>query len=202
MQGIKIIILATASLLCIDAVWAAMPPPRGWYLEGNVGLSNVDNTSYGNGTKLSTNTNSFGENINAGYKFLPYFAMEFGYTRYARENIEFNNATVAKVQPSAFDITTKAILPIQYSGFALYAKVGVARIVSSVTINDQNSINVNGLTISSGSTKVTGVYYGVGGEYNFYPTTAVHLSWVEAIGNSQTGNPMLISIGLSHTFGW
>ena len=202
MKGMKIIMVTLISIFGATTTLAALSPPKGWYIDGNVGLSNVDNTSFGNGTKLETNTNSFGLNVNAGYKFFPYFALEMGYTRYARENIQFNGATVAKLNPSAYDISTKAILPVQNSGFEFFAKVGVARLLSKVTINDQNSINVNGLTVTSGTTKVTGVYYGVGGEYYFWPTTGVHLSWTEIIGNNQTGNPMLIALGITHIFNW
>lgn len=189
--GLLLLVMMTSAI-------ADLPPPRGWYVEGNVGYSNISDTSFGNNVKIDSS--NWGFNINGGYKFIPYFAMELGFTRFGTSDINFNNVTVAKYTPDAWDLTTKAILPIQNSGFELFAKVGVARISASMSICNQGVINANGLTITNDTTSTTGVYYGIGGEYYFWPETAIHVSWVEAIGNNSTGNLELTSIGISRIF--
>lgn len=181
--------------------WANFPPPKGWYVEGNIGTTNQNNINYGFGTKTSTSNAGLGFNANVGYKFFPYFALEGGYTKYSRIEIMFDNTTVAKDDPSTWDITTKTMLPIQDSGFSFYAKIGIARTTSSIVINNQALIDANNLSISSGDSSATGLYYGIGGEYFIWGNTAIHLSWVEALGNNNTGDMAFTSIGVSHVFG-
>lgn len=205
MKGtIKKITLASMgpiSFVMTTIALAALPYPRGWYIDGNVGESNVNNTSFGAGTSTTTKNSGFGLNVNGGYKFLPYFALEVGYTRFSTFDITFNNATIAKEEPYDYDITTKIILPIQDSGFNLYSKVGVARISSKIVINDSATISANNLDIVSGYSYKTGLLYGVGGEYFFSPRFGVHVSWIEVTGSSQTGNLALASVGFTGLFG-
>lgn len=197
----RIVVLSIGYILSIftTTAMASLGLERGWYVEGNVGYANINNTDFGNNTKIDSS--NWGYNLNVGYKFIPYFALELGYTRYSTSDIDFNNTMVAKYTPNAWDLTTKAILPIQNSGFNLYAKLGVARISAKMSIYDQNVINANHLNITEGTTDATGLYYGVGGEYFMWPSTAIHVAWVEAIGTSETGNMALTSIGISHIFG-
>lgn len=202
MKAIKIwVMISVSGILIAEGAHASFPPPKGWYVEGSVGNTSQTNTSYGAGTSTTTKNAGFGLNANVGYKFFPYFALEAGYTRYSRIDIEFNNTVVAKNSPSAWDITTKTILPIQDSGFSFYAKIGVSRLTSSMVICDQATIDANGLSISNGDTSATGLLYGIGGEYFIWGNTALHLSWVEMNGNNQTGDMALISLGVSHVFG-
>lgn len=204
MKAVKMVI--RPSITCILAIISiqalAYPsPPSGWYIQGNVGTTDLSNTQYGTGTSTSTNNSGVGLNADLGYQFFPYFALEAGYTRYSRINIQFNNTTVAKNDPSAWDITTKVILPIQDSGFNFYANVGVARLTSNLIINNQTIINEHALSVRSGNQSATGILYGLGGEYYFWGNTAVHASWVQVSGNNQTGNIALISLGLSYLLG-
>jgi len=197
----KIIIISAIGLLSLlsKLALADMPPPKGWYIEGSAGISNTTDSSFGNGTSLESS--GYGLNLNVGYKFLPYFGLEMGYSRYSRNNINFQNTTVAKDDPTSYDITTKIILPIMDSGFEFYAKLGAVRVSSKITISDQTIIDDNGLNIQSGTTSANNVYYGVGAEYYFMKDSAVHVAWMRANGNSQTGAQELTTIGLSVIFG-
>ena len=78
------------------------------------------NTHYNSATGGSI----FGGNANVGYKFMPFFAAEVGYTAYA--NTEVKNGTGAKaghVRSYSYDLAGKGIIPIGGSGFEAFAKL-------------------------------------------------------------------------------
>ena len=202
MRGMKLFLVAAASFAAFSAAEsasAAMPLPIGWYAEANVGTSKQSNENYG--TNLSTSSSGFAGNVNLGYKFMPYFGVELGGTRYAKTKIKSNGSTVANDNHYSYDIAGKGILPISDSGAAFFAKVGVSRINSHVVISDPTTMNNNGSSVNSGSRAVTGAYFGLGGEYNYMANSAVNLQWARAKGNSSTGNLDLYSIGISYIFG-
>lgn len=62
-------------LICLSVsgtAFAEMSVPFGWYIEPNIGTTHVEDTFYGG----STSTSGAGFNLNVGYKFMPFFAME------------------------------------------------------------------------------------------------------------------------------
>jgi outer membrane immunogenic protein len=100
-----------------------------------------------------------GGRVYAGYQFNPYFAMETGYTQYAKTTFGGNANTSAvvvtnypagtapvgvpqynatkyygEITEHAIDMVAKATLPLQ-SGFGLYAKAGMAYIAADKHIN-------------------------------------------------------------------
>jgi hypothetical protein len=167
----------------------------GWYLEANGGSTKLSNKSY----NASTSTSGIGYNGNLGYKFMPYFGAEIGYTRYADTKIRNNNSTtVAYDRHYSYDLAFRGTLPAADTGLEAFAKVGAERVASSISI--QNSGGAAALGITSGSHNTTSLYLGGGLQYYFVPELAVVAQWQRAYGNSSTGTMDLLSGGLSFIF--
>ena len=201
MKGIKLLALAVTSLAAISSATlalAAVSAPAGWYLDGNLGVSRAQNKNYGVNTKSSTQ--GIGWGFDVGFKFMPYFGLEAGYTNYAVTQVKNLAGTkVATDSHFSYDLTTKGILPISDSGVELFAKVGVARLYSHTVIT--NGTAASGLGIPAGKKSATGLYLGVGGDYAFTPAISMTLEWNRAKGTSATGNLDLYSVGVNYTFG-
>ena len=202
MKGINRVV-AFASVMGLMSVssmaMASVSVPFGWYAEGNVGSSRVSSVSYGSG--ISLDTSGFGWSFNVGYKFIPYFAGEIGYTNYAQVDGKFNDTKVAKGNYHSYDIAGKAIYPISDTGFSIFGKLGVGRVQSNITESNAPFVAANGLAISTGSRSASGLYYGLGGEYYFMPNVAANVQWARINGSSTTGNLDLYSIGIGYVFG-
>src|SRR5207253_11284852 len=125
MQGHKLLLAAiggiTVFAIATPALALEMSAPDGWYLEGNVGSANLSNTSYS-----STNKYGLAYNLNLGYKFMPYAALEAGYTGYRESKITFDDVNIATVKRYSYDIAAKGIVPISDSVFEAFAKIGAA----------------------------------------------------------------------------
>ena len=195
MKGFKLALSLITGLLAVCVLTAAsaeVPLPSGWYIEGNAGGFKSSNVSY------LSNTSGSALNINGGYKFMPFFAAEIGYTKYADITAKANGIEVAQISHYSYDLVGKGILPIGTTGAELFAKLGVGRINSKVS--QSNSAYVISSSIT-GSHNVTGYYFGLGGDYSFMPNVAVNGQWQRAKGDSRTGNLDLYSIGVSYLFG-
>ncbi|MEO8402146.1 MAG: outer membrane beta-barrel protein [Gammaproteobacteria bacterium] len=202
MKKIKIIALATAGFAALSAsvtAFAVAPLPSGWYLDANVGASRATNVSYA--TNSSKSNTGWGSNLNVGYKFMPFLGGEIGYTWYSQIKAKAFGTNVATANNSAFDVAAKAILPIGTSGAELFAKLGVARLRSEVKATNTAFANANGILVNTGTHHTTGYYFGIGGDYSFYPSMSVHAQWQRAKGNNTTGNFDLYSIGLTYLVG-
>jgi hypothetical protein len=199
MQGMKLLrgILCGFSLLLLTApAFAVMSLPYGWYLEANLGSSTTSSNHYPGNVSSS----GIGYNANLGYKFMPYVAAEFGYTGYANTTVKTaagNKAGIAKNY--AYDLAAKGILPIYDSGFEAFAKLGLQRIASSMSI--QGPLAAASLGLGSTSHSATGYYAGLGMQYYFMPEFAINAQWMRSEGNSTTGSFSLLSAGLSFIFG-
>jgi hypothetical protein len=190
-------ILLSSLFICFFAApaFSLMSIPMGWYLEGNLGSTNLSNTNY-NG---STSSSGIGGNGNFGYKFMPYFALEMGYSQYANTSIKTNSGTkAATVKYYSYDLAARGILPIIDSGFELFAKVGVQRLNAHFSI--QNTAAATSLGLNNTHHSATGAYYGAGGQYYFMPELAAVAQWQRAQGNSTTGTMDLYTLGLSFIF--
>lgn len=197
-QKITITIMGAATLGLTTLAMGVAPLQVGWYLEGNLGVSKIGNVSYAPNTAITSS--GLGWNINGGYKFMPYFAAEIGYTSYAKGTINFNGSKVGKDQAQSYDLVGKAILPIQDTGGELFAKLGAARAKSHVTVTNASLLAGSGETLNTGQHNSTDLYFGVGADYSFIPNAAVNLQWNRVDGNSSTGNLDLFSLGLSYLF--
>ncbi len=205
MQGKKLLAkLSGAVLLCVASAAFAdlssfagggMSLPYGWYLEGNVGSSHSSNTNYPG----SISSSGIGGNGNLGYKFMPFFATEVGYTRYANTSIKSGSTKAATVKNYSYDIAGKGILPVANSPFELFAKLGIARVNAKTSVD--NTPLAIGLGVSSSNHSATGLYYGLGADYSMIPALQLVVQWQRAQGNNQTGNLDLFSGGFTFIFG-
>ncbi len=173
MKTIRIVtalVLATLSSM----TFADIPLARGPYADVNVGYSRIVNSD------VMDNISGLGLNVNLGYKLMPFFGVEIGYTTYGASKSSFTGA-------NAFDAAIKGILPFQEVGVELFAKLGPTYV--------NNSKVPNGV-----SPNATNVYYALGGAYATNPNMLIVVQWSQATGNSSTGNFQLLSIGASYLF--
>ena len=199
MQGKRLllaIVSGVAALSIAAPALALMSAPMGWYLEANGGTTKLSNKSYGNG---SSSTSGLGYNANLGYKFMPYFETEIGYTKYPDTKIRGHNSMSAGTDSHySYDLAFRGILPAADTGFEAFAKVGIGRTSSHVSL--ANSAVAANIGLASGSHNGTGLYVGVGAQYYFMPEMAAVLQWQRSYGNSSTGNLDFLSVGISFIF--
>lgn len=195
MQGTRFNVramLGLVALLTASSVLADMSIPYGWYLEGNLGSTNLTKKSYPG----SASTSGLGGNANIGYKFFPYLTGEVGYTQYANTSVDAPDGTKAATDKHySYDIAVKGILPIYQSGVELFAKLGGEHINSAVNIT--NATAANSIGIGSGNHNAVGVYMGAGAQYYFIPELAGVVQWQRASGSNSTGTLDLYSGGIS-----
>jgi hypothetical protein len=197
-KGLKIAALAATSIV-FTSVMAEPSLPAGWYLEANGGASKLSNATIATNSSISDSGVAW--NANAGYKFMPYFAAEIGYTSYAKATAKVNGVKVATDSFYSYDIAAKALLPIADSGAEVFAKLGAAELKSKITVDNQSYVNANGIVVNSGSHSKTGYYFGLGADYTFWQSLAINGQWQRAKGSNQTGNFDLYSLGVSYLFG-
>jgi hypothetical protein len=193
----KMSIFITAATLGSSA-FAIPPLAEGWYVEGNLGSSRITNITYASGNSVTRTGRGY--NINLGYKFIPFFAAELGYTNYAQSTGSINGVKIASDTHYSYDIATKAMLPIADSGFELFAKLGAAQLKNKIKVENQSYVTTNGIVVNSGSNSVTGLYFGLGADYTFAQGVSFNGQWQRAKGNNKTGNYDLFSLGLSYIF--
>lgn len=193
----KLLIILPVLLALSDSAYpfACLSAPYGWYLEANVGSTKIN----GENQSGSVSTSGIGGSANFGYKFMPYFAMELGYTYYSNSSVKDQTGTkAASIKNYTYDLASKAIIPYPYWPIELFGKLGIQRMHSHVSITDETAAgNVN---ISSGVHSVTGLYLGLGGQFYFMPELALVGQWARAYGNSATGTMDLYTVGLSYIF--
>lgn len=169
--------------------------PFGWYADGNIGLSKVTNTNYGSGTSVSNS--GAGYNVDVGYKFMPYFAAEIGYTKYSDATIK-NSAgkKVGEAKNFSYDIAAKGILPVINTGFEFFAKLGAAQANADVSGNSTTAALLSG--IDRGKHTATSFFIGVGADYSITPNVPINIQWQRANGDDTTGRLDLYSIGIGY----
>jgi OOP family OmpA-OmpF porin len=198
MKQLACVVVGVASLGVLSSAFAVPPVPTGWYVEGNAGQSKSSNKNYGTGSS-SSNT-GFGWSGFAGFKFMPFFGAEVGYTGYNEATIKDSSGTQAgKDNHYSYEASAKGILPVSDTGVELFAKLGIARLRSHVTTTNTTAASLIS-NFQTGTNTGTGLYMGVGGDYYFTPNIAANLQWARAKGNSNTGNLDLYSAGLSYIF--
>ncbi len=145
-------------------IQAAAPTHNQQVTSGSVATQIVTTDTSTNLSGQHVDDIGIGGRIYAGYQFNPYFALETGYTQYAKttfrangletsnENITntnlYNGVTVltekidetwsrhynGEITENAIDLVGKVTMPLYY-GFGLYAKAGAAYISSSRHVN-------------------------------------------------------------------
>ena len=199
MKKIKLFVLGcmTAALATLSGMAvAAEAYSFGWYLEGNLGESSTYKIFPG-----KVKNTGLGWNLNGGYKFTKYVAVDVGFTHYAEARIK-NSAGVTAATDShySYDIAGKFMLPIMHSGFEVFAKAGINRMHSYVTLVNQGAANLNGLTFNTGVHSINGAYFGAGADYAILSNLLANVQWMRASGSRTTGRGDLYSGGLSYIF--
>ncbi len=199
MQGHRLLLAAISGLVISTISMPAsamMSIPNGWYLEGNAGWSHISNKTYPG----SSSRSGVAGNANLGYKLMPYFGIEAGYSRYADTTIKNSIGTKAATdQHYAVDLALKGIVPFADSGFEMFAKLGGVRVASNIHIN--NSTAAAGLGLTSNQHNSTGIYAGLGAAYYLMPELSLVVQWQHAQGSNSTGNFDLYTGGLNFIFG-
>ncbi len=185
-------IFATSSVLAICSV------PTGWYAEGNVGGTSFYGQTYPAG--ISSKTSGKAWNVDGGYKFTPYVALEAGYTRYAPTRITdsaLGTGTLAQIQHTTIDVATKFMYPLQTTGIEPFIKLGIGDIRSQANHVQrviQNQINTSTQTSN-------GLYLAAGVAYYFTPNFAGNLQYARGRGNNNTGTPSAYTAGFTFLLG-
>jgi opacity protein-like surface antigen len=170
-----------------------MSYPNGWYGEINGGSVRLSGANYGSG--ISQSSSGIGGNVNLGYKFMPYAAMEIGYSSYPYTKLSYLDVNLGKVSHYSYDIAAKGIVPLSDSGFEVFAKLGAVHLQSKFRPSSNTSS-----FLSTSSASKTGLYLGVGGQVNIWPELGVNVQWQRAQGNSSTGTENLFSAGIAFIF--
>lgn len=198
-KGIKILALATAALAVFTGATSTfaigcVSLPTAWYVEGDFGTSSQSGKTYG--TNTTSSSSGTGWNANAGYKFMPYFAIDAGVTSYANTNVkaQSTSTTFAQDRHWSYNLAAKGILPLGESGAELFAKLGVTKLYASTKVTDSGTEALTGF--NSQKNNSTSYFVGAGGNYFFMPTLGASVQWNRAKGNSQTGVQDYYGIGL------
>jgi len=174
--------------------------PCGWYLEGNYGESRVTGQEYPG--VASKDEDGAGWNVNGGYKFMPYFGVDVGYTSYANVSLK-NSEGTTEAQGKHFSINgaLKGILPIPKFHTELFAKAGVAWISAQVTNVDDAATAIDDVTLNTDTKTRTGPYFGGGAALVLAPELLANVQWTRAMGNDSTGKHLdLLSLGFTILF--
>ena len=127
---------------------------------GHAVASNITGTT---GTKSTSNNikkYGFAWNVNLGYKFMPYLALELGYFGY--DEVKYNFSGTTNVSASSINNTVlalKGIAPLGH-GFSLYAKAGPAYV-------RQEQGAASGTGVAAKTSNKVSVFGGVGANFNF-----------------------------------
>src|SRR5450830_6875 len=184
----KLIFALVAATAAIGAAQAATPGP---YI--GVGIANADHTASITGAS-STSTDGWKTSgkIFGGYDIDQTFGVEAGYTDFRSSHYNYtlngvNNSGTA--DGKAYYVAGKATAPIN-DQFGVFGKLGLER--SERSFNDPNF---------SGTNRKTGLYAGVGAEYNFNPKVSVSLEH-ERYGKSQDigAKSDVITLGAKYKF--
>lgn len=194
---VAVVLSGLTALFFSASSLAVMSLPDGWYLDGNVGSTHLSNKSYPG----SASSSGIGGSADMGYKFMPFFGLELGYSRYANTSIK-DPSTDTKAgwdKHYSYDLAGKGILPFGQTGAEAIAKLGVGRNASSLSLTNTTAASNIGLGASQHSE--TNLYMAAGLQYNFVPELGVVVQWARQLGSSSTGNLDLLTAGFSFIFG-
>ena len=200
-----LVALAVASVAVSSASFADVNR-TGFYVGAQGGVSRANDGDYiKNYTEkfdsYEWKQGGFGWRALAGYQINNYFAIEGGYTGFAKNTYRTPLYDIDH-KTSAWDLVGKAILPISNSNFDVYAKAGAAY---QKTQYDGVVLTVNPDFDSNSEIRPIA---GIGAGYHFANGLGMGISWTRVFGRGTTTNPNdpaqpksdLIALGLSYTF--
>lgn len=206
----KIRFLSTVALAA-GLITAAHAVGPGFYLGVQGGMTNTHNlpiTVPTNTTPAQTATvnpsnTGAGGRLFLGNNINPYFALEGGYTYYAKSTYSLPSSAAVTcsnsgVKQSALDFVGKGMFPV--SSFNLYAKAGMALVYQSLTGSCTGNPS-NGSSGNISSTQTTGrPVVGVGMSYDLNQNWVADLSFTRVLSGSKIQNADLAALGISYHF--
>lgn len=126
---------------------------------GHAVASNITGTGSSSKTSNNIKEHGFAWNVNLGYKFMPYLALELGYFGYDEVKYDFagGHASVSSINNTV--LALKGIAPLGH-GFSLYAKAGPAYV-------HQEQGAASGAGVVAKTSEKVSVFGGVGANFNF-----------------------------------
>jgi opacity protein-like surface antigen len=201
--GIAILSLITFT----NIAHAAIP---GGYVGFGLGGSRIESSNEdlltGDNLRNTRTRGGLGGRAFGGFNFNRYFGIEAGYARYApskyttSSTVDSSYATL-KDTMTAFDLVGKAYLPIQDSGFNLYALAGAARVNGEQKLTWGNS----SMTVTETETAhKTRPIYGIGASYEVseHVTTNLEFTHIQGTGKtSSTPSANMLTMNIAYNFG-
>ena len=150
--------------------------------------------------------------INLGYNFFPYLGAEVDLTQWGRQNVSSfaNNISTqtgqwrGNLNSYSYGVNGVAYLPLLNDKFNLFAKLGLAKVHSTMEVNDPNG----SIFFNPGSYQLTstepGLIYAIGALYQFNRYVAGELEWkgLNRFNDNRISNLnyYLIAIGVRFTY--
>jgi OOP family OmpA-OmpF porin len=195
-RGFKMKKIVVALLVATAAVSAAqaqtIQSTPGGYI--GLGAASANSNSSTNGLN-ATDNDGYKSNVKVfgGYDFNSMWGAEAGYTDFRNSGFNYNVAGVngrGNTDGYSYYVAGKAMMPVN-DQFGVYGKLGVE--------HSQRSLKDVGVYNASNSD--TGVYAGVGLQYNFTPKTAVVAEY-ERYGKEKDfgARPNVWTIGARYSF--
>lgn len=165
----------------------------GIFIGGNVGYGEFDVSKDAGATSFS-NT-GFAWNGNLGYQFDRYFAVESGYTHFAKATESDNFGNSAKINDIyGIDLLAKGILPIN-SQFNVFAKAG------AMYLSAKPSVAIGNYSFVGDSTSRYVPEFGLGTAYYVTSNVAVSLQGITTLkSNNNMPATYAAYAGLSYKF--
>lgn len=198
----KIAAVVIASVAIANVASAANVGP---YVGVGLGYSKLETPSL---EGFSRSQGGVGGQVFAGFNFVKYFGVEAGYATYARSQykLQADQSDKVKYTLNAFDVVGKAYLPINDTGFNVYALGGAARVSSTVHTSGPD------ITLADGSSSKTvhkvRPMYGIGASYDVSSHLTTNLEWsrIQGKGNIRTSdsaipNADMLSLNVAYNFG-
>lgn len=153
----------------------------GIFISGNLGYGSVtaENSDYGL-TPTSLNHDGLAWNVNLGYQFNPYFAVEVGYIAMPDVTANFAANIANKATLDGFAIDAKGILPINQK-VDLFAKAG------AIDMSQKQTVSVSGATADTVSGSAWTPELGLGADYNVTKNVAITLQDIYTMGAQYNG---------------
>ena len=173
------------TILCATSMTAFAATEEGAYAGGNLGFGNVD----------SLKNLDLGINLNAGYQFNQYLALEGDYTYFSSADTWQSTPAATQTGNAMYFIgAIKGTLPLT-NRFSVYGKAGIGFAYSSLSATPNFA---NGSTSAMSPASLLGA----GLKYDITPKLAVNVEDMNYINTVQNGlgNANLIGIGASYNF--
>jgi len=200
--------IAVISLAGLVSIANAATP--GFYVGGGLGYSRMDTSDLtseikdqispvGGTVSNSRALHGLGGRLFAGYSLNKYLGLEAGIAHYATEDYKvtvFGQTTKEEIEGNAIDVVGKVYLPINNSGFNVYALGGVAYL--------KQEAKASGVSESGKGLKPK---YGIGASYDINPqlTASFEVSRVQgdntALSKTKLFNSDMASLNLAYNFG-